>query len=88
MSIPNLWARITRSNDIIVNFLDYNGNPRKMKATGFFAALLQHEFDHLEGKLFLQQVKPDDFQYVAEEKEFYQRYVGTAQASGNFDFLD
>ncbi len=88
LSIPNLWARVTRADSIIVNFVDYNGNPRKMKAAGFFAALIQHENDHLLGKLFLQQVKPEEFQYVSEDKEFYERFAGTAVASGDFEFMD
>ena len=53
LSLPGQFAEIERSSECHVNFLDYNGNKKELKATGLFSTCVQHEIDHLNGILFI-----------------------------------
>ena len=51
LSIPGYGANIKRSKKIKLKAVDENGNKIKLKARGFLARVLQHETDHLNGKV-------------------------------------
>lgn len=51
LSIPNYWHQIKRAKKIKLKALDENGKKIKIKARGFLARVLQHEYDHLQGVL-------------------------------------
>ena len=51
LSIPNYWHQIKRSKKIKIKAMDENGKKIKIKARGFLARVLQHEYDHLQGIL-------------------------------------
>jgi peptide deformylase len=53
LSVPNQFAEIDRPSTCEVEFLDYNGNKKILKASGLLATCIQHEMDHLEGILFI-----------------------------------
>ena len=53
LSVPNQFAEVDRPSTCEVEFLDYNGNKKTLKATGLLATCIQHEMDHLEGILFI-----------------------------------
>ena len=53
LSVPGQFAEIERPNTCHVMFLDYYGQPQKLKAEGLLATCIQHEIDHLEGILFI-----------------------------------
>ena len=53
LSVPNYFAEINRPKECEVEFLDYNGKKKILKAEGLFATCIQHEMDHLEGVLFI-----------------------------------
>ena len=53
LSIPNKFAKIDRPNQCSVEFLDYNGNKKEIKAEGLLSTCIQHEIDHLNGVLFI-----------------------------------
>ena len=53
LSVPNQFAEIDRPSKCEVEFLDYNGNEKILKAEGLLATCIQHEMDHLEGILFI-----------------------------------
>jgi len=53
LSLPNQFAEINRPNSCEVEYLDYDGNKKLLKAEGLFATCIQHEMDHLEGILFI-----------------------------------
>jgi len=53
LSVPNQFAEIDRPSKCEVEFLDYNGNKKILKAEGLLATCIQHEMDHLEGILFI-----------------------------------
>ncbi|SRR5258708_4208582 len=57
LSVPGKWGDVERPEKIVINGLDKNGNPAKIKAWGLLARVFQHEVDHLNGKLFIDRTK-------------------------------
>ena len=53
LSVPNQFAEIDRPKNCDVEYLDYNGERKLLKAEGLLATCIQHEMDHLEGVLFI-----------------------------------
>lgn len=53
LSVPEYRSTIKRAESILVEGVDRDGNPLQIEADGFHAIVLQHEIDHLNGKLFI-----------------------------------
>jgi len=53
LSVPNQFAEIERPNKCEVEYLDFYGEKKILKADGLLATCIQHEMDHLEGILFI-----------------------------------
>ncbi|MGH6866590.1 MAG: peptide deformylase [Methyloceanibacter sp.] len=53
LSIPDVTAEVERPAKTRVAFLDLNGKPRQAELEGFWATIVQHEIDHLNGVLFI-----------------------------------
>ena len=53
LSVPDQFAEIGRPSKCEVEYLDYNGEKKLLKAEGLLATCIQHEMDHLEGILFI-----------------------------------
>ena len=53
LSIPEYYAEVERPASVRVAFLDRDGKRQEMEASGILAVCLQHEIDHLDGKLFI-----------------------------------
>ena len=53
LSVPNQFAEIDRPSKCEVEYLDYYGEKKILKAEGLLATCIQHEMDHLEGILFI-----------------------------------
>ena len=53
LSVPNQFAEIDRPKKCEVDYLDYYGKKKILKAEGLLATCIQHEMDHLEGILFI-----------------------------------
>ncbi|KMP12288.1 formylmethionine deformylase [Candidatus Nitromaritima sp. SCGC AAA799-A02] len=53
LSLNDLRGQVPRSNEITVEYFDRKGDKMTMEAEGFQAVVLQHEIDHLHGKVFL-----------------------------------
>ena len=53
LSVPDQFAEIDRPNKCEIEYLDYNGKKKLLKADGLLATCIQHEIDHLEGILFI-----------------------------------
>lgn len=58
LSVPGIFADVTRAERIAVRALDRDGNPFEMQAEGLLAVCIQHEMDHLEGKVFVDYLSP------------------------------
>ena len=53
LSVPDYFAEVDRPKYCEVEYLDYNGENKSLKADGLLATCIQHEMDHLEGILFI-----------------------------------
>jgi peptide deformylase len=58
LSVPGIYADVTRSDSITVSALDRHGTPFTIEADGVLAVCIQHEMDHLDGKLFVDYLSP------------------------------
>ncbi|MCD7098389.1 peptide deformylase [Stenotrophomonas sp. MMGLT7] len=58
LSIPGIFADVSRADTITVRFLDRDGQQRQLDAEGLLATCVQHEIDHLDGKLFIDYLSP------------------------------
>ncbi len=56
LSVPEYFAKVKRAEDIVVRGLDRDGKMVEIQAHGLLAVALQHEMDHLDGKLFIDQM--------------------------------
>jgi len=53
LSVAGFSALVKRSRRVTVEYLDENAQARRMEASGWFARILQHEIDHLHGRLYI-----------------------------------
>lgn len=53
LSVPDFRADVKRSEAVLVKGFDGDGNPVEIETDGFLAIVLQHEIDHLSGRLFI-----------------------------------
>ena len=53
LSVPDQYAEIERASKCEIEYLDYNGKKKLLKAEGLLATCIQHEMDHLNGILFI-----------------------------------
>ncbi len=58
LSVPQNYANVERAAEVTVKALDKDGNAFELKAEGLLAICLQHELDHLVGKLFIDYLSP------------------------------
>jgi peptide deformylase len=58
LSIPGVFAQVTRSEWVDVEAKDVEGQPVKIHGRGLLARVLQHEMDHLDGVLFIDHLDP------------------------------
>lgn len=74
LSIPDLRGVVPRYQRIAVSALDQNGKPVKFEAADFFARVIQHEVDHLDGIVFLDRMK--NFATLTHLREFTRFWQG------------
>jgi peptide deformylase len=53
LSVPDIFEPITRAAEITIRYLDREGQEREIQAQDLLATCIQHELDHLKGKLFI-----------------------------------
>lgn len=58
LSVPNNYAKVERAEEITVKAQDENGEAFTLSADGLLAICIQHEMDHLQGKLFVDYLSP------------------------------
>jgi peptide deformylase len=72
LSVPGLRGYVERPQKIRVDYLDGVGTARSIELDGFLATVFQHEFDHLDGILYIDRIA--DTRLLAYEEEFL-RYL-------------
>jgi peptide deformylase len=58
LSVPGIYDGVERSRAIKVDALDEQGEQRTIEAEGLLAVCIQHEMDHLDGKVFVEYLSP------------------------------
>ncbi|AKC79749.1 peptide deformylase [Xanthomonas arboricola] len=58
LSVPGIYADVARADAITVRYLDRQGNAQELSTDGLLAVCIQHEMDHLDGKLFVDYLSP------------------------------
>jgi peptide deformylase len=59
LSVPGIWAPTVRAQHAVVEGFDVHGEPLRVEGSGLMARCLQHEVDHLAGKVFLDRLTGD-----------------------------
>jgi peptide deformylase len=79
LSLPGIYDKLPRATHIRVRALDRDGTPFEMDAEGLLAVCIQHEMDHLEGKLFVDYLSELKRQLIRRrmDKERRQRSTGS-----------
>jgi peptide deformylase len=75
LSVPGYYEEVKRAEHIRVRFLDRDGEPREMEAEGLLAVCIQHEMDHLEGKLFVDYLSETKRQRIRKKLEKERRHA-------------
>ncbi|NCF14408.1 MAG: peptide deformylase [Gammaproteobacteria bacterium] len=78
LSVPGYYEEVERAEHIRVRFLDRNGDETEMEATGLLAVCIQHEIDHLDGKLFVDYLSEAKRQRIRKKLEKERRYAAVA----------
>ncbi|PPU38290.1 peptide deformylase [Xanthomonas arboricola] len=58
LSVPGIYADVARADAITVRYLDREGKAQELSTDGLLAVCIQHEMDHLDGKLFVDYLSP------------------------------
>ncbi|MBN1783947.1 MAG: peptide deformylase [Alphaproteobacteria bacterium] len=73
LSLPDIFAPVTRPEACIVKYLDRKGQEKTIEADGFLARVIQHELDHLDGKLFIDYLSPLRKQMVGKKLKLLEK---------------
>lgn len=83
LSVPGYFEEVERANHIKVRFLDREGNSREEDFEGLLAVCVQHEIDHLNGKLFVDYLSEAKRQRIRKRLEKERRLQTTPAAVGS-----
>ncbi len=73
LSIPEQYAEVTRPKEVEVTWMDQNGKLQQEVFDGLWATCVQHEIDHLNGKLFIDYLKPLKRQMITRKMQKLKR---------------
>ncbi|MCU7929923.1 MAG: peptide deformylase [Candidatus Thiodiazotropha sp. (ex Codakia rugifera)] len=83
LSVPGVYEMVKRANHIRLRALGRDGNAFEMEADELLAVCIQHELDHLEGKLFVDYLSSLKRQRIRKKLEKESRQQDTPQASAH-----
>ena len=64
LSLGGFSALVKRSRQVAVEYVDECGQPRRIEAQGWYARILQHEIDHLHGRLYIDRMESRSFMSI------------------------
>ncbi|MFN7972829.1 MAG: peptide deformylase [Acidobacteriota bacterium] len=73
LSVPDIRGKVPRRKKVRVDGIDRHGTPLSFEAESVFAAIVQHELDHLDGKLFVDRVR--DTSTLTFLKEYHRYWI-------------
>jgi peptide deformylase len=77
LSVPGIYEPVTRAERVTVRALNVDGKLFDLEADGLLAVCIQHEIDHLEGKLFVDYLSPMKLSRIRKKLEKRRRHGGT-----------
>jgi peptide deformylase len=80
LSIPQLRGQVARYDKVRLSALDRKGRPYAVEASGFFARVIQHECDHLDGRVYLDRMA--DMRSLSFLSEFERFVAGDPEEDG------
>ncbi len=78
LSIPDQFADVTRPAEVEVAWIDRDGNAQQQGFDGLWATCVQHEIDHLDGKLFIDYLRPLKRQMITRRMQKLKRELARA----------
>jgi peptide deformylase len=78
LSVPGYYEEVQRAEHIRVRFLDRDGEAQEIEAHGLLAVCIQHEIDHLDGKLFVDYLSEAKRQRIRKKIEKERRHATAA----------
>ena len=73
LSVPGMMGFVERPQHVRIDYLDEDGSSQTAEYKGFLATVIQHEFDHLHGKLYIDRMRdPTLFSFEEEYLEYHQ----------------
>ncbi|MEM9781147.1 MAG: peptide deformylase [Pseudomonadota bacterium] len=82
LSIPDYYADVARPEAVHVRWIDFNGAEQEADFSGIWAVCIQHEIDHLNGKLFIDMLSPMRRRLVTEKMKKLKRERARRAAEG------
>jgi peptide deformylase len=82
LSIPGVYAPVTRNTQIKVQAYDLEGNEVTAEAEGLMARILQHETDHLDGTLFIDRLGPAQLAGIRDKLEEFELVFQSKRDTG------
>ena len=73
LSIPEQYAEVERPSEVEVSWLGLDGQEKRERFDGLWATCVQHEIDHLDGKLFIDYLKPLKRQMITRKMQKLKR---------------
>ena len=71
LSVSGFSALVRRSHRVTVEYLDQKAQPQHMEASGWFARIVQHEIDHLNGRLYIDHMESRSFATIENVKRHW-----------------
>ena len=85
LSLPGLYRQIARPDQIHVAAYDLSGNAIDMHVDGLLARVIQHEFDHLQGVLFVDRLDDGDVKSVEDDLRAFESEFLSYRAAGRIE---
>lgn len=83
LSVPGVYERVQRADRVRVSALDRDGQTVEIQADGLLAVCIQHEIDHLDGKLFVDYLSQLKRTRIRKKLEKEQRQAPVAEPAGS-----
>ncbi len=68
LSFPNQFAKVKRPAEVVAEYIDRDGQKKKVKAKELLAQAISHEVDHLNGEVFMDKIIPGTLEYIEPEQ--------------------
>ncbi|HEV2613273.1 MAG TPA: peptide deformylase [Gammaproteobacteria bacterium] len=74
LSVPGIYEKVKRAENVVFTYMDKNNQSQTVEAEGLLADCIQHEIDHLNGKLFIDHLSPLKQERIRKKLEKQERH--------------